>query len=192
MKRSQFTTRPVARRLLPSKPAWNNAAFSRRMCFFLLPRAGILAFLLLIISMWQNLGVGIAPPGSSVAWGCDKAICEVSMVRGGLLFVFNGTRTDSLIYDHSNGFSQFGGHIYVLDVHTVAGRIIWWPRIEQPAPGCGPYVFMPLWPVVLGCTFGAWRLRPRPDKNACKSCGYSRSGLPPGAPCPECGAATTD
>ena len=52
-------------------------------------------------------------------------------------------------------------------------------------------IWVPLWPfVVAGGTVSVlcWRRRRRLARiGCCKACGYSLSGLPAGAPCPECG-----
>lgn len=51
---------------------------------------------------------------------------------------------------------------------------------------------LPFWIFVLAyplCAVLAWGLRKRRAALGCPACGYSRSGLPPQAPCPECGRA---
>ncbi|HEX2838131.1 MAG TPA: hypothetical protein VHN77_08400 [Phycisphaerales bacterium] len=57
-------------------------------------------------------------------------------------------------------------------------------------------VYVPCWTLLLASFSAsalAWRLdtlaRRREKVNACKSCGYDRTGLAPSSPCPECGAA---
>ena len=57
-------------------------------------------------------------------------------------------------------------------------------------------LFVPLWPFAVVsaiCTAAAWRLdtlaRRRARLNLCPKCSYDRTGLAPGAFCPECGSA---
>ena len=70
----------------------------------------------------------------------------------------------------------------------------WWFRYQQDASG--QYLYIPLWflAVVSGSvTTNAWRLdtlaRRRVRAGLCPKCNYDRTGLAPGAVCPECGAA---
>ena len=56
------------------------------------------------------------------------------------------------------------------------------------------YVIVPLWipaAVTLATTAAAWRVdgiaRRRAGGDGCKKCHYDRTGLAPGAVCPECG-----
>jgi hypothetical protein len=54
-------------------------------------------------------------------------------------------------------------------------------------------VYLPWWLItgalLIAPSWGAWRLLRNPHD--CPRCGYSRAGLAPAAPCPECGAAST-
>jgi hypothetical protein len=59
------------------------------------------------------------------------------------------------------------------------------------------YVRLPLWMPIAALalpTVFAWRSHrrrgARSAAEACPKCGYARTGLSPGTPCPECGAAT--
>ncbi len=157
---------------------------------------GAMAIIFWAVSVWQNLGVGIDAVPRPTGWGTSKAVIEASLVRGGVVLIAGGTRTDSVAYDPNTGFSEFrplGGRVYILDVHTVAGPMVWWPRIEQPAAWSGLYIFFPLWPIVLGCgavTIWLWTKNRRIVPGACPTCGYVLAGLHTGAACPECGATT--
>lgn len=159
----------------------------------MLAYTGAAAALVWAISLWQNLGVGVDSTGTPGGWGTSKAMFEVSMVRGGVVLIVGGTRTDSITYDPITGFTTselFGGRVYVLDVHTVAGPLVWWPRFERPAAWSGPYIFLPLWPLALGCgatSAWLWGKSRRIVPGVCPTCGYALAGLPAGAACPECG-----
>ena len=151
----------------------------------------ILSIFLLALSARSNLGIGIDAAARLTGWGPDRAFVEASLVRGGVLFVMNGTRTDSVSsYERSTGastFNPFGQRVYVLDVEPVIGKWVWMPRLENPG---GTYLFVPLWPFVVG--FGAasfWIVARRRARVAgtCLRCGYVLTGLGAGAVCPECG-----
>lgn len=165
----------------------------RRITQRALAYAGAVAALLWVVSLWQNLGFGIDAAARPTGWGASKATVEASLVRGGVLLIFGGTRTDSIAYDPLTSFSMFfpfGGRVYILDVHTVAGPVVWWPRYQRPAPWSGPYIFLPLWPIALGCIAAAWRLwvlGRQVVPGICPACRYPLAGLPAGAACPECG-----
>lgn len=52
-------------------------------------------------------------------------------------------------------------------------------------------LFAALW-LALACAAGAARRSRRMRHNLCPACRYPRASLPPGAPCPECGAPAPD
>jgi hypothetical protein len=71
-----------------------------------------------------------------------------------------------------------------------------WPELAGPDSPFAWQAFLPIWPLILlvsALTCAAWRLdilsRRRAMLNLCPKCRYDRTGLPPQAPCPECGAA---
>ena len=79
-----------------------------------------------------------------------------------------------------------------------AGRNFAWSRfhVEWLFVNRGPFLAIPLWPVIVLSLFAtafAWRLdalaRRRARAGFCPKCNYDRTGLAPGAVCPECGAA---
>ncbi len=143
--------------------------------------------LLWVSSYRANFGVGI---GAATAMGA--CFVEVTTVTDGLLIVRNGTRTDSICYDRVTGWEELGyACLHLLNMQKVGGPHVLWPRVEHPAPWCGPYVFVPLWMPILVClALGcALAFRHRHPPGTCTTCGYPLSGLPRGAPCPECGRA---
>ncbi len=78
--------------------------------------------------------------------------------------------------------------------HPTLGPFFWWFRYEANA--ISYMLAIPLWPfllLTLIVTGFAWRAdliaRRRAMLGKCAKCGYARSGLPPGAVCPECGSA---
>lgn len=175
-------------------PSLHRAPLWRRLARVASISAGLGAAAVWVPSLWWNAGVGLGAPGMSVAMGMGSANAEVSLVRGGLLLIINGTRADSVTYDPDENFTctateaGFHGRLYILSVHTVAGPMVWWPRLERPGASREPYLFVPLWLVMLACFYIAWRAIPRRRKGACPSCGYPLAGLPPSSPCPECGS----
>jgi hypothetical protein len=156
---------------------------------------GTLAPVLLAISvalalLWAssfrvNFGIGVGAGSRAGA-----ALVEGSTVTGGLLIVCDGTRTDGISYDGPTGYGQGPFEsLYLLTIDNAGGPHLWRPRIEAPAPWCGPYIFVPLWmPILvflgLGCAVAFMRRQPH---GTCPMCRYPVTGLPPGAPCPECG-----
>ena len=153
--------------------------------------AFILSIVLTSVSALNNIGIGINASEIPAGMGPDRAFVEASFVRAGVLFVMNGTRLDNVSsYERSTGsstFSPFGQRVYVLDVEPVMGKWVWMPRLENPG---GTYLFVPLWPFVVG--FGAasfWIVARRRARVAgtCLRCGYVLTGLGAGAVCPECG-----
>lgn len=77
-------------------------------------------------------------------------------------------------------------------------------RVRRLLPFFGEFLWgwtacIPIWIPLAICTpatIALWRRRQLSNRGfsssaACHYCGYSRNGLAPGAPCPECGAAPT-
>lgn len=142
------------------------------------------------LSFQTQCGVGIHTR-PTWGWGPSKSNVELSLVRGGLLCILGGTRTDCIGYDSRSGYSTFGDTLYFLEVDTPGRAVIWWPRFTRPAPWSGTYDFYPFWLLIAPCAalVGWLRPRPRTDDSVCRACGYPRPGLPsPLSPCPECGA----
>lgn len=162
-----------------------------RVCVIL----SLLGGVLWIASLWNNVGIGLDSATTPSRWGTSKATLELSLVRGGVLIIVGGTRTDLIAYDANTSFSLHQiGRIYFLDVGTVAGGHIWLPRVQRPAAWSGPYFFVPFWIMILPAAFTAvWACtvisKRRSRLNACQHCGYALNGLPREGVCPECGNA---
>lgn len=133
-----------------------------------------------VSSYWVNAGIGV---GST-----SKAKIEISTVPGGLMVVYDGTRTDNITYDDSTGWMMLGEGVYLLVVEKVTGKPVWWPWREWPAAWCGPYTFVPLWMVVVASAVVLLSVQIYARQRGCPMCGYSREGLAAGSGCPECGA----
>jgi hypothetical protein len=146
------------------------------------------------VSLFLNIGVGLGRPGAGVVWGPGSApgatIWELTLIRGGLLLVIGGTRTDNIYYDGPTGYMSTGWPVYLLIVDRCTGPIVWVPRIARPATWCGPYIVIPWWFALIPAAPLA-RLGTRPKRRSaeglCEFCGYPRVGLPEGSACPECG-----
>jgi hypothetical protein len=73
-----------------------------------------------------------------------------------------------------------------------ASKLSLWPRYA--ASGTYRALVVPLWPLILVGGLLSWRLRVlfrrHSDPSLCRGCGYPRTGLATGTPCPECGRAT--
>ncbi len=72
------------------------------------------------------------------------------------------------------------------------GEIRWWFTLNTRVGGTGWYFGFPLWPIVLAWLAWIMWYRHRATQrllasNDCSKCGYDRTGLSRGAPCPECG-----
>ena len=137
-------------------------------------------------SYLANFGFGVGRGTSNHA-----VLLEVTTVTDGFLVVYNGTRTDNICYDGLTGYGWGPSEaFYLLMVQKHGGRHVLWPRVEHPAKWCGPYTFVPIWMPMLGCVGLGWLLRllRKHPLGTCSRCGYSRTGLQPRTPCPECGA----
>jgi hypothetical protein len=68
----------------------------------------------------------------------------------------------------------------------------WYPTITRWPTGYWVTVSL-MYPLAISgaASIGLWWLNRRSAIGTCKTCGYDRAGLPPGAPCPECGPATS-
>jgi hypothetical protein len=171
----------------PSLLSWREGSRGRAG-LVLLGLAAVLG-LLWASSYWANFGVGVGAGSRPQA-----VFVEVTTVTDGLLIVRDGTRTDNICYDGPTGY-EYGpsDDLYLLTIDKACGPHVWWPRVEHPAPWCGPYIFVPLWmPILvclaLGCAVG---FRRRSPPGTCEACRYPLAGMPPGAACPECGTAAS-
>jgi hypothetical protein len=111
------------------------------------------------MSFFINAGVGIANPVvSSLGPGTarDDTMFEATLVRGGLLLIFDGTRTDNIFYDGNTGHASTGWPLYLLLVQRCDGPVVGVPRIVHPATWCGPYVIVPWWVVAVPALVLAW------------------------------------
>lgn len=73
-------------------------------------------------------------------------------------------------------------------VNIAVGQLAW----NSPALNLDPWnrsILVPLWlPLVFAAALTAFAWwPPGPRDGCCPSCSYSRAGLPPSTPCPECG-----
>jgi hypothetical protein len=171
----------------------------RRRELLALTVLSVVVGLLWLASHFEAVGIGVGriePPGWSggllSAAAQDRCNVEVSLARGGLLIIVNGTRTDDVYYDQNMSSSRWGGNgLYYVEMGDVAAPYVWWPSSVRPETWAGLYTLVPFWMVegvalgLLGLTWWRWRERP----GVCRACGYSLSGLAGGAACPECGAA---
>lgn len=76
---------------------------------------------------------------------------------------------------------------------SVGNPNVWRPDIDRSPAGV--QVMVPLWmPWLVAIAFSVWfyrdhrREEQRRLNGCCPCCGYSRNGLSPNAPCPECGS----
>lgn len=109
-------------------------------------------------------------------WG--RTVC----VSHGTVFIGN--------YFWSGQPPAHGWIVYVAERPELRWRLSW--GIEKWTQT--PHLRVPLWLPTLGAiwlTLTAWwsdaRARRRQTGIVCSHCGYSRRGLPPSTPCPECG-----
>jgi len=167
----------------------------------------VLTLFFWVLSFYAPVGVGFgrlrrsaAPGGTVVLNNTTCANVELSLARGGLMLVLNGTRTDVVYYDQNMGCSSSDyGLLYTVKMDQVAAPIVWWPSSTIPKDWTGSaqnwagrYTLVPFWVLLIigaAAMLWVWRRRPRPD-GSCKSCGYNRHGIPPTAKCPECGLVT--
>jgi hypothetical protein len=93
-------------------------------------------------------------------------------------------------WGHSGDWVNSGG----LEVNARPSpylKVLWWP--DYARVGSTWILDIPFWMplAALGVAAGLlWRthlIARRRSRAGCPACGYSRSGLAPGAPCPECG-----
>lgn len=73
-----------------------------------------------------------------------------------------------------------------------AGRPVWIPLRRKSI--WERRTTVPLWPIPAAAgvmTAAVWRSNRRHARSTCPACNYPRAGLPPGAPCPECGRGGT-
>lgn len=147
--------------------------------------AALCAFLWLL-GYWASVGIGVGKSPSP-----HGHILEVTTVTDGLLIVHNGTRGDNICYDGPTGYSSGPSeYLSIVIIDKIGGPHVWWPRIERPAPWCGPYTFVPLWIPLLAFTVLGLSLMlvRRPPPGSCTKCWYPLTGLSPDSRCPECGA----
>ncbi|MBX9735578.1 MAG: hypothetical protein K2X32_01515 [Phycisphaerales bacterium] len=78
-------------------------------------------------------------------------------------------------------------------IHDYFNNYRWW--MNGGWRSANKWIAMPMWLVIAaiaGLGGFAWRAERRARRahmrGACPSCGYDRTGLKPGAPCPECAA----
>ncbi len=147
----------------------------------------VISGLLWALSHWRNVGFGVHF-GATGGWGPRRADVEASLVPGGFLAIFQGTRTDG-IYEGPTSYTTYGDTFYWLDVGQITAPVVIWPRLRTPGIPAGHYCYVPWWMVTVSSMFGVWWFRPKPDalNGLCSECGYSRAGIPFGTPCPECG-----
>ena len=89
-------------------------------------------------------------------------------------------------------------HEFGVGLNDSGERFGWWfeyKRIPFPTspPSYSHRVAVPIWFLILLAAaprFLIWRSDRKRDPNACRKCGYSRTGLPADRACPECGAAS--
>lgn len=71
-----------------------------------------------------------------------------------------------------------------------AQPFVWLPWLHHESPS-SHRIDMPLWvvlaPALAPSAIFAWRQARRRARGECARCAYDLRGLPPGAPCPECG-----
>lgn len=138
-----------------------------------------------------------------VRWGGVAAMVVIAGVWGASAFGFVG-----IYLDQSGGFCGIGSGVFAWSAGVPAPgpsswqlmvnlfpkelwpKVYWLPRLASPQPGNLSYVplWMP-WIVIAGFTFWLFRADRLKAPHACPACGYDKTGLPAGAPCPECGAA---
>jgi hypothetical protein len=151
-----------------------------------------------IISFSTPNGVGWAtttlggPSGAFSTPSVDRKGAEVSLARGGLMLVFNGTRTDASYYDDNMGCGYSGSSLYgpnglyFMHMDRVSAPVVWVPIATHPTTARGLYILIPFWLPLL-IIAAAIPLSLRRTRTGCPACGYDLRGLPKNALCPECG-----
>jgi hypothetical protein len=147
------------------------------------------------LSFFLNAGFGVLNSNPAVrAWGPGAApsstYAEITLIRGGLLLVINGTRTDDILNGTGGSSWSDGWPVYFLLMEKCSDQVAYWPRYARPAAWCGPYVVIPWWLVLLpAVALARWGLRRRPiAPGKCAACGYALAGLAADSLCPECGS----
>lgn len=81
-----------------------------------------------------------------------------------------------------------GNETFYIDVNTEGMRYTWEGRWSSSMDW---QIRVPLWAPWLVCAaWTAWAWRKRRHRSGCSRCGYSRAGIAPDVPCPECGEPT--
>jgi hypothetical protein len=194
--------RAAARNILarPAKIESSMRFSSRlRLCRWFTRRLSIVPLISVLVgwplSSFLNAGFGVLNGSPAVrAWGPGAAsgstYAEITLMRGGLLLVINGTRTDD-IFEGTGGSSwNDGWPVYFLLMEKCSSNVAYLPRYVRPAAWCGPYIVIPWWLVLLpSVALARWGLRRRPiAPGKCEACGYSLAGLSLESACPECGS----
>ena len=147
---------------------------------------------LALIGMWAGAVVAVA---SALAWVASAIWTSFFMAQFGDTVALRAGTVSYLWTTHEKRLEIISKTGYPLQRQWnwyCSPRQVpmeWWGGI---AGNTGrTMIWVPLWPfVVAGGTVSVlcWRRRRRLARiGCCNACGYSLSGLPAGAPCPECG-----
>ncbi|MCC6969686.1 MAG: hypothetical protein IT434_05635 [Phycisphaerales bacterium] len=150
------------------------------------------------IARWTAWVLAVLLPAMWVTGLFITVLVRSPKYSGGHFMAF-GLGDGCIVLAHTVGPSRASTTHPILE--TLSARPIRLPRLWLPdivKSPAGVQIVVPLWlPWLVALGFSAWfyrdhrREKQRCQNGCCPSCGYSRAGLAPDVPCPECGSLPT-